>query len=89
MVEKPVVPRPVVEKPKTKGTLILYSQPSGARVFVDNQDTGRTTPIHPSKPLELSAGSHRVTFVLGDIRYNHAVVVQAGKAKNLSVTLSK
>lgn len=44
----------------TTGTLVLESRPSGARVFVDNQEIG-TTPL--SMP-EVTPGNHRVRLEL-------------------------
>ncbi len=94
-VEKPVPPKPVAEKPlgdKPKGKpgfLVLYSQPAGARVIVDGKDTGRSTPIPPSKPIELSPGTHKVTFDSAGTRFNYSVTIQSGKARNMNVTLTR
>ena len=47
----------------SKGSLVLFSTPSGAQVFIDGRNTGRKTPVSPRNPIRLSPGPHRVTFV--------------------------
>jgi len=46
----------------TKVDLAINTKPP-ARVFVDGADSGRTTPLWPSKPLQLAPGVHELGFV--------------------------
>jgi hypothetical protein len=68
---------------KGKGTFIASSQPS-ADVWIDGKKTGRTTPVSPKNPIELTAGSHRVSLVLptGE-SYHYTVLIRAGEQTKL------
>jgi hypothetical protein len=55
---------PAPSGPKTFGQLLCSSNPAGAEVWVDNRDTGRTTPVSKSRPLPLPTGKHTVVFKL-------------------------
>ncbi len=60
-----------------KGTLDISSNPSGARIFLDNQDTGRVTPAVIKK---VAAGPHDLRLVLGNAVYvEDDVIVNAGR----------
>jgi hypothetical protein len=72
------------DQPKERmGYLLAHSRP-WARVFVDGKDTGRTTPIAPSKALPLKPGRHRVTFATRENRrYSFVVHIRAGQTAKL------
>ncbi|MBL8934741.1 MAG: PEGA domain-containing protein [Archangium sp.] len=42
------------------GRLRIASTPTNARVFVDGIDTGRTTPVLPNEPFEVTPGRHTI-----------------------------
>ena len=65
------------------GYVHLSSSPS-TKVFVDGVDTGLVTPVTGTS-LPLSAGKHRITFMIGADRYTYPVTVTPGE----TVTLSK
>jgi len=59
--------------PRSLGTLLVASTPSGAQVLIDGQDRGRT----PAS-VQLSAGPHRLVVVLnGDQHADQTVLVEA------------
>ncbi len=60
------------------GFLEVRSRPA-AKVFVDGVDTGMTTPISGSA-LELQAGKHKVTLVVGEDRFTYPVNIVDGGA---------
>jgi len=51
----------------TNGTLLIESEPTGAKVYIDNTDTLSITPI----TLTLTPGEHQVKLVLSD--YNELI----------------
>jgi hypothetical protein len=61
------------------GRLVIATRPSGARVLVDGKDTGRTTPIPPSRPLSLPSGKHRLELRAGPKKVTQKVHVRPGK----------
>lgn len=67
---------------RTHGYLVVNSSP-WAKVLVDGQDTGRTTPITPRASFRLKRGRHRVTLVVGEQRFEFTVEVTAGKITRL------
>ena len=71
-----------------EGYLIANSQPY-ARVFVDNKDTGKTTPIAPRDRIPLKAGKHSVTFVTNSKRLSFDVVIRAGEEYKLVRNLNE
>ncbi|HNK44713.1 MAG TPA: serine/threonine-protein kinase [Pseudomonadota bacterium] len=71
-----------------EGFLIANSQPY-ARVFVDDKDTGKTTPIAPRDRIPLKAGKHKVTFVTSGKRVNFDVVIRAGEEYKLVRNLNE
>ncbi len=58
---------------KNTGALVLTSAPSGAEIYVDGQDAGRT-PV----TLHLSLGTHRIVWAYGGNQHQETVVVQSG-----------
>lgn len=67
-----------------KGTLDISSNPSGARIFLDNQDTGRVTPAVIKKVAE---GPHDLRLVLGNAVYiQEDVQVTRGKRTRVFVS---
>ena len=58
-----------------------------AKVLVDGEDTGRTTPITSASPLTLAPGSHTITLVLGDKKKDAQVTVIGGKEARIRVRI--
>ena len=71
-----------------EGYLIANSQPY-ARVFVDDKDTGKTTPIAPRDRIALKPGKHKVTFVTSGKRLNFDVIIRSGEEYKLVRNLSE
>ena len=69
-------------RPGKKGTLIIASKP-WAHIYVDGKDTYRNTPVPPSNPLKLSAGSHKVILEVGGKRFTFSVMIRAGEMSKL------
>jgi serine/threonine protein kinase len=65
------------------GTLVAASTPSAA-VWIDGKKTGRTTPVSPKNPIDLNAGSHKVSFVLptGE-SFHYTVKIRPGEQTKL------
>jgi hypothetical protein len=85
--ELPVTPVPEPQPAPTAATLRFESQPPGARIVVNGQDTGLTTPaVVPIQQDQLPA---RVQFVLQGYRTESATLTtEAAQAGVLSVSLS-
>ena len=82
-------PAPAASSSSDKeGFLIANSQPY-ARVFVDNKDTGKTTPIAPRDRIPLKPGKHSVTFVTNSKRLSFDVVIRAGEEYKLVRNLNE
>jgi serine/threonine-protein kinase len=80
--EGPVVPGPA---PVLTGTLIVDSEPSGATLFVDDQEIGPT----PATVPRLATGSHRVRLVLeGHTEHQGDVELRAGQTRRVVQTLT-
>ena len=66
------------------GFLDVSSDPSGAKIFIDDVDLGQTTPQHhlPVKP-----GHHRLVLVTGGGKHSAPVgfTVEAGQTKKLTL----
>jgi hypothetical protein len=75
--------QPETEEP---GSFTAYTQPF-ARVFIDGKDTGKMTPIAPRSAISVTPGTHVVTFVVGDQKYDFRITVAAGERTNLVKTL--
>ncbi len=71
--------------PNAKGFLTVTSKPPGAKVAIDNVDTGQVTPI--TRGIALSPGRHKVTFTLGSDRHTFTVNITAGKTEPLNKEL--
>jgi len=68
-----------------QGYLELSSKPS-AKILIDGEDTGFTTPIS-GKKMALAPGKHKVTFVIGIDRFTYPVVIKAGETTSMSKDL--
>ncbi len=74
------------KSPKT-GTINVSSTPTGAKILLDNNDTGNTTNAILSN---ISPGQHSVKLTLdGYYTYETTVNVVAGKESKVSSTLTK
>jgi len=69
----------------TKGYLRLFSQPV-AKVLIDGIDTGLTTPV-TGKELMLTAGKHKVTFVIDQDRFTYPVTIKVGATETMTKDL--
>jgi hypothetical protein len=69
----------------TKGYLQVYSKPT-AHILVDGKETNLKTPIS-GHTLPLTAGKHKITFVIGDDRFTYPVIVKAGATETMSKDL--
>ncbi|MCC6748746.1 MAG: PEGA domain-containing protein [Deltaproteobacteria bacterium] len=65
-----------------QGFLVANTTP-WAKVLIDGQDTGRTTPIAPRSKIPLKAGKHTVTFVVEGKRFSFPLSVKAGETARL------
>jgi hypothetical protein len=68
--------------PATTGELVCKTSPV-ARVWIDGQDTGRTTPIESNRSIKLTPGRHIVTFVVSGQMFQFGVTIEAGKTTTL------
>jgi hypothetical protein len=70
------------------GFLDVSSEPSGAKILIDDADLGQTTPQHH---LPVRAGHHRLTLVASDGARKLTVgfTVDAGQTKKLTLYLAK
>lgn len=65
------------------GSLVIMSRPV-ARVRIDGADTGRWTPVPPSKPIALSPGAYTIELETQQgRRYEEKIVIEAGKTVRL------
>ena len=79
---------PVAAAGGQKGYLQVFSQPS-ARVLVDGQDTGKSTPLGGGSRLELTPGKHKITLVVGDDKTTLTETIVAGKTNVLSKNMQQ
>jgi hypothetical protein len=70
------------------GFLDVSSEPTGARILIDDADLGQTTPQHH---LPVKAGHHRLTLATSDGAHKLTVgfSVEAGQTKKLTLYLAK
>ena len=70
------------------GFLDVSSEPSGAKILIDDADLGQTTPQHH---LPVRVGHHRLTLVTSDAAHKLTVgfTVEAGQTKKLTLYLAK
>jgi serine/threonine-protein kinase len=76
-------PDPETGRPRTTGTLVLSSRPSGADVFVDGKRLPGKTPLRE----ELRVGPHRVTVRIAGAEQTFTVDVVAGNQVSREVVL--
>jgi hypothetical protein len=88
--EAPVqpTPAPVQTRNVGDGYLVANTKPA-ARVLVDGEDTGRTTPIGPRDPLRLRSGKHIVTFVAEGKRRDVEMNIVSGQRFTVIQDLSE
>jgi len=67
------------------GYLEISSKPR-AKISIDGNDTGLTTPIS-GKALKLAPGKHKVTFYAGDDKFTFSVIVKPGETLRLDKVL--
>ena len=58
-----------------------------AKVFVDGQDTGLSTPIQTYNKLELPEGAHTVTLKMGDKSLDKTVQIKSGETTKVRTRL--
>ena len=81
----PTLPTPPAEAP-TAGTLMVLSQPSGAIVYVNDDQVGRTPLTLPSIP----PGAYRVRVELEDYPvWSSSVRIEAGASEKLIAFIEK
>jgi hypothetical protein len=70
------------------GFLDVSSEPTGAKILIDDADLGQTTPQHH---LPVRVGHHRLTLVTSDGAHKLTVgfTVEAGQTKKLTLYLAK
>jgi PEGA domain len=70
------------------GFLDVSSEPSGAKILIDDADLGQTTPQHH---MAVRVGHHRLTLVTSDGAHKLTVgfSVEAGQTKKLTLYLAK
>lgn len=69
------------------GFLDVSSDPSSAKILIDDVDVGQTTPQHH---LPVQAGHHRLTLVTADgHKLTVGFTVESGKTKKLTLYLGK
>jgi hypothetical protein len=70
------------------GFLDVSSEPSGAKILIDDADLGQTTPQHH---LPVKTGHHRLTLVAADGSRKLTVgfTIEAGQTKKLTLYLAK
>jgi tetratricopeptide (TPR) repeat protein len=54
-----------------------------AKILIDGKDTGQTTPAH----LQIGAGKHKITLMVGQDRFTYPLTVRAGESTNFSKDL--
>ncbi|HMU40592.1 MAG TPA: serine/threonine-protein kinase [Pseudomonadota bacterium] len=71
-----------------EGYLLAMTQPF-AKVFIDDKDTGKMTPISQRDRIPLKPGKHKVTFVTSSKRVHFDVVIRAGAEEKLIRNLNE
>jgi len=72
--------------PSQAGSFTAYTQPF-ARVFIDGKDTGKMTPIAPRSAVRLAPGTHQVTFVVDEQKFDFKISIEPGERLNMIKTL--
>ena len=78
---------PRVAAASDDGYLDIASEPAGARIWIDQRDTGRVTPFHA---LPVKAGHHQLLLVTADGSHRPLSVgfsVEAGQTQKLTLHL--
>ncbi len=80
--------RPALAGSADMGFLDVSSEPSAAKILIDEVDIGQATPQHH---LPVNAGHHRLTLVTSDGAHKLTVgfSVEAGQTKKLTLYLAK
>jgi hypothetical protein len=70
------------------GFLDVSSEPSGAKILIDDADLGQATPQHH---LPVHSGHHRLTLVAADGAHKLSIgfTVESGQTKKLTLYLAK
>jgi hypothetical protein len=70
------------------GFLDVSSEPSAAKILIDDADLGQATPQHH---LPVRPGHHRLTLVTGDGAHKLSIgfTVETGQTKKLTLYLAK
>jgi hypothetical protein len=76
-----VLPAPATPKAVTTGSLVLVSEPAGARVLVDGTAAGET----PVTIDAVAPGRHTITFITASGSVRKTVRIEAGKTVSLDV----
>jgi hypothetical protein len=73
-------PDPTPASPASAGTLAVFSQPSGATVYVDGLDVGHT----PINLTTVMPGNHQIRLELPDYRaWSSSVRIEAGSGEKI------
>jgi hypothetical protein len=70
--------------PPTTGSLSVSSQPAGAKIFIDDKDTGKTTPV---VDIAVEPGTHTLKVVSGARTKSVTFHLEAGATLNLNLNL--
>ena len=83
----PPPPAPVVKEEPETGTLLVRSEPSGARVIIDGKETGKTTPATLS---DLKLGTYRIQLKKEDFETaSRRMTLSSAKPVTLSQRLKQ
>ena len=66
------------------GSIEVTTYPSGAKIFLNDQDTGHVTPYTITN---LTKSTYEIKVVLGDISYTKTVIVYSGNTTNIYIEL--
>jgi hypothetical protein len=73
-------PRPA----PTHGVLVVASEPSGARLWIDGIPRPETTP---AELVDLAPGQHSLTVATASLAYDAAIRIEAGRKTSVSAAL--
>ncbi len=71
------------------GYLTVDSGDTWWRIFVNDWDSGLTTPITEKRRLTLPAGQHTISYVRGDERHSVKITIEEGKTASLTQTFAR
>ncbi len=86
--QNPPAPQPQPEPTKTYGKLKLTSQPSGAKIIINGENSGKTTP----STLEKLESGRKVTVTLAKEGYKdwvRTITIEGNKVSSLTGTLKE